>query len=93
MDAFFGKDYTPSENKILLDEQADELIKKIKFLKENGVNGQSAQKIATLLTQDKLDMARTVTQQKELNKALNGLVQVIAGNNDDQTVQQQQQTN
>ncbi len=83
LDAFFGKNYSLDTTFIPNDKtqtaiNADELIKKVKYLRNSGVPSESAQKIANLLAEEKLDANRTVEQQRQLNLALNGLVQVLS---------------
>lgn len=79
MDAVFGKNDGQVKAVGEIDENAtNELIDKIKFLRENGLPCVNAQKIASLLSTEKLSQPRTVEQQKKLNAALNGLVQVMS---------------
>ena len=81
MDAVFGKNKGEISADGEIDEKAtDELIEKIEFLREGGVPQFNAQKIASLLSTEKLSQKRTVEQQKKLNEALNGLVQIISYN-------------
>ena len=79
MDAVFGKNCGQVQALGEIDEKStDEIIEKIKFLRENGLPCANAQKIASLLSAEKLSMPRTIEQQKKLNAALNGLVQVMS---------------
>ena len=79
MDAVFGKNNGELTADGEIDEKAtEELIEKIEFLREGGVPQFNAQKIASLLSAEKLSQKRTVEQQKKLNEALNGLVQIMS---------------
>lgn len=60
------------------DGAVDDVVAKINFLKENGVNENTAKEVAALLSDGRLDKPRTHEQQKRLNIALNGLLQVMS---------------
>lgn len=81
MDTVFGKSKGQKQPCEIDEKATDELIDKIKFLREGGVPEMNAQKIASLLSGEKLSQERTVEQQKKLNEALNGLVQVVSYTN------------
>lgn len=83
LDAHFGNDFDFDGVNDNSREQTNELIKKVNFFKRNGVPAQSAEKIARLLSQEKLTSPRTLEQQRRLNTALNGLVQVLTRTNMD----------
>lgn len=61
-----------------IDKEVDDVVEKINFFKQNGINEQTAKEIANLLSNDKLNKIRTQEQQKKLNLALNGLLQVMS---------------
>ena len=63
-----------------IDKEVDDVIAKINFFKQNGINEQTAKEVANLLSHDKLNKIRTQEQQKRLNLALNGLLQVMSKN-------------
>ena len=54
------------------------MISKINFLKSNGINENTAKEVAALLSNERMDKIRTHDQQKRLNLALNGLLQVMS---------------
>jgi hypothetical protein len=60
------------------DKEVDEVISKINFLKSNGINENTAKEVAALLSNERMDKIRTHDQQKRLNLALNGLLQVMS---------------
>lgn len=62
---------------VCLDKEVDDVISKINFLKANGINEDTAKEVAALLSNDRLNKVRTHEQQKRLNLALNGLLQVM----------------
>ena len=61
-----------------IDKEVDDVVEKINFFKQNGINEQTAKEIANLLSNEKLNKIRTQEQQKKLNLALNGLLQVMS---------------
>lgn len=61
-----------------IDKEVDDVIEKINFFKQNGINEQTAKEVANLLSDEKLNKIRTQEQQKRLNLALNGLLQVMS---------------
>ena len=63
---------------LCIDKEVDDVIEKINFFKQNGINEQTAKEIANLLSNEKLNKIRTQEQQKKLNLALNGLLQVMS---------------
>lgn len=81
VDAYFGRDYAFDPQQEALTKQHRELLEKITYLKESGVPTQTAGKIARLVSDKNLERRRTVAQQKEINLALNGLLQAIANEN------------
>lgn len=66
------------------DGAVDDVVAKINFLKENGVNENTAKEVAALLSDGRLDKPRTREQQKRLNIALNGLLQVMSARQEKQ---------
>ena len=68
------------------DKEVDEVISKINFLKSNGINENTAKEVAALLSNEKMDKVRTHDQQKRLNLALNGLLQVMSKKQERQQV-------
>ena len=54
------------------------------ILKENGVTENTAKEVAALLSDGRLDKPRTREQQKRLNIALNGLLQVMSARQEKQ---------
>lgn len=81
MDLLFG-DYHPFGPDLIepkgTEENFSDVMKKVRYLKSKGVNEQTAQRIAQLLSKDRLGRERTVKQQQELNEALNGLVRYVS---------------
>ena len=63
---------------LCIDKEVDDVIEKINFFKQNGINEQTAKEVANLLSDEKLNKIRTQEQQKRLNLALNGLLQVMS---------------
>lgn len=80
MDKCFGQSKGAkqlSAGDVCLDNDVDEVVAKIDFLKANGISSDTAKEVAELLADDKLNKPRTFEQQKRLNLALNGLLQVM----------------
>ena len=78
---FFGRKLTKKQTEfadMCIDKEVDDVIAKINFFKQNGINEQTAKEVANLLSDEKLNKIRTQEQQKRLNLALNGLLQVMS---------------
>lgn len=67
-----------ASGEVCKDKEVDEVISKINFLKSNGINENTAKEVAALLSNERMDKIRTHDQQKRLNLALNGLLQVMS---------------
>jgi len=63
---------------VCMDKEVDDVVEKINFFKANGINEDTAKEIASLLSNEKLNKIRTQEQQKKLNLALNGLLQMMS---------------
>lgn len=88
MDLAFGTSHSdakqavmqPNTSKTLFCEDSDveDVVNRINFLKSNGINENTSKDIAQILSGEKLNRPRTVAQQRQINLALNGLLQVLS---------------
>lgn len=60
------------------DKDVEDVVNKINFLRSSGIDENTSRDIAQLLSSDKLNRPRTLTQQRQINLALNGLLQVLS---------------
>jgi len=90
LDKLFGQSKTITKQAeiadVCIDKEVDDVIEKINFFKQNGINEQTAKEVANLLSHDKLNKIRTQEQQKRLNLALNGLLQVMSKNQQEKQI-------
>ncbi|MBQ9716016.1 MAG: hypothetical protein IJV77_06380 [Clostridia bacterium] len=90
LDRLFGQSKMSQQNcdemDVCIDKEVDDVVAKINFFKQNGINEQTAKEVANLLSDEKLNKIRTKEQQKKLNLALNGLLQVMSKKQQDKQV-------
>lgn len=90
LDRIFGQSKVAKKQvelaNMCIDKEVDDVIAKINFFKQNGINEQTAKEVANLLSHDKLNKIRTQEQQKKLNLALNGLLQVMSKNQQEKQI-------
>ena len=90
LDRLFGQSKVAKKQveiaNMCIDKEVDDVIAKINFFKQNGINEQTAKEVANLLSHDKLNKIRTQEQQKRLNLALNGLLQVMSKNQQEKQI-------
>ena len=93
LDRFLGQSMFAKQqlnaDDLCLDTDVDETVAKINFLKANGLGENTANEVAALLSAERLNKVRTREQQKKLNLALNGLLQVMSKKQEQAQVQPQ----